>query len=378
MVKSSLRVALVTSSYHPHVGGVEAHVRHVARHLQERGHEVEVWAVDRGAGLSETTVEGCRVRYLPTPLPARDIASASRFALAAPGAISRWLGAARAFRPDLLHVHCFGPNGPYADAVGALTRTPLVVSSHGETFADEHSVFDRSALLRAALRRSSQRHPVTGCSALVVDDLVSRFGAPDARVVPNGVELGLATDGNVPHIDPPMVLGVGRLVPQKGFDALIRAAAQAASRPAVHLVGDGAERASLQRLATELGIADRVTFHGRLGEGEVRRWMAAADVIAVPSRSEAFGIVILEAWASGTPVLATRRSGLAPALTDGVDSLLVDPDDIPGLAASLDRVLGDESLATRMVDAGSEQVRTYSWSSVVDAYLMLYQDVLGG
>ena len=70
MDPSRMRIALFSSSYHPHFGGVEEHVRHVARGLQERGHDVEVWTVDRGDGLRDEVVDGCRVRYLPTPLPA--------------------------------------------------------------------------------------------------------------------------------------------------------------------------------------------------------------------------------------------------------------------------------------------------------------------
>src|SRR5690606_12002229 len=165
MEPSRMRIALVSSSYHPHFGGVEEHVRHVARELQERGHAVEVWTVDRGDGLRDEVVDGCRVRYLPTPLPARSVRALGSLTIRAPGALTRWVSAYTAFRPDVINVQCFGPNGVYGLALAKLMGTPLVVSSHGETFGDEHGVFDKSALLRASLCRAVKFSTVTACSS---------------------------------------------------------------------------------------------------------------------------------------------------------------------------------------------------------------------
>ena len=142
------RVALVSSSYFPHPGGVEQHVRSVAGEFRARGHDVVVWTVDRGEGLGVQVIDGVEVRYLPTPLPARSLRAGVRFLLAFPAAATAWWRAYRDFAPSVLHVQCFGPNGVYAVLLGQLTRTPLVVTSHGEAFADDHRVFDQSALIR--------------------------------------------------------------------------------------------------------------------------------------------------------------------------------------------------------------------------------------
>lgn len=381
------RVALVASSFDPHTGGVESHVRHVARVLAARGTAVEVWTVDRGERLGTRRVDGVLVRYLPTPQPSSRPGDVARFALAAPRAALAWGRAFRAFRPDVLHVQCFGPNGAYALGLRTLTRTPLVVSSHGETFADDHAVFEHSRLLRAALERSIDvAGAVTGCSRVVADDLV-RFGAPDAVVVPNGVDLAgydLVDHGprDVAAGEParsdavrePVVVAVGRIEHVKGFDLLVDAFASSALRDRARLVvvGDGSEADALRRRVATAGLADRVELPGRLDPAEVAARLADADVVVVPSRADAAPLVVLEAWRSGRPLVATVRGGPPEIVTDGVDGVLVDPQDTQALAAAVLGLLDDPERAGRIGAAGRRRVEDFTWERVVDRYEDLY------
>lgn len=383
------RVALVASSFDPHTGGVESHVRHVARVLASRGTPVEVWTVDRGEHLGTRRVDGVLVRYLPTPQPSSRLGDVARFALAAPAAALAWGRAYRAFRPDVLHVQCFGPNGAYALGLRTLTRTPLVVSSHGETFADDHAVFEHSRLLRAALEWSvGVAGAVTGCSRVVADDLV-RFGAPDAVVVPNGVDLAGhgpaerdteggarpgATSTSGPTAREPVVVAVGRIEHVKGFDLLVDAFASSALRDRARLVvvGDGSEASALRRRVASAGLQDRVELPGRLDPDEVALRMACASVVVVPSRAEAFGITALEAWRAGRPLVATTRGGTREFVTDGVDGLLVDPQDTAALAGAVLGLLDDPERAERIGAAGRRRVEDFTWERVVDRYEELY------
>ncbi|MCO7274162.1 glycosyltransferase family 4 protein [Cellulosimicrobium cellulans] len=381
------RVALVASSFDPHTGGVESHVRHVARVLAARGTAVEVWTVDRGERLGTRRVDGVLVRYLPTPQPSSRPGDVARFALAAPRAALAWGRAFRAFRPDVLHVQCFGPNGAYALGLRTLTRTPLVVSSHGETFADDHAVFEHSRLLRAALERSIDvAGVVTGCSRVVADDLV-RFGAPDAAVVPNGVDLaGYDPVDHGPRdvaageparsvaVRAPVVVAVGRIEHVKGFDLLVDAFASSALRDRARLVvvGDGSEAGALRRRVATAGLADRVELPGRLDPAEVAARLAEADVVVVPSRADAAPLVVLEAWRSGRPLVATVRGGPPEIVTDGVDGVLVDPQDTQALAAAVLGLLDDPERAGRIGAAGRRRVEDFTWERVVDRYEDLY------
>jgi glycosyltransferase involved in cell wall biosynthesis len=380
------RVALVTSSYHPWFGGVEEHVRHVARELQARGHDVVVWSVDRGDGLDVANIDGIEVRYLPTPLPAQNAGALARFLRNLLPAWRAWDRARRDFRPDLLHVHCFGPNGVYALAMHRRYGVPLIVTSHGETFADDHGAFDESILIRTSLRGALARaDQVTAVSSIVLDDLRNRFGARGGVVVPNGVDLRLDHLDMEEAQDTPsdsrlVVLGVGRLERNKGFDLLIDAFDDAglADRARLVLVGDGAERESLTNRVFSRGLAESVELVGRLSPSDVARWMRQSAVVAVPSRVEAFGLVALEAWRAEAPLVMTNRGGARDFVTDDVNGLLVDPEHVEALGAALRRVLDDAPLAARLRSEGSKAVARFTWNAVAEQYEMIYTSARGG
>ena len=336
-------------------------MRQVARELREGGVDVEVWTVDRGESLGVREVEGVTVRYLPTPLPAASPGAAFRFLRAVPSAWRHWTDARRRFAPDLLHVQCFGPNGAYALAMHRRFGTPLVVTSHGETVADDHAVFARSALLRAALRRAlAAAADVTAPSQFVIDDLRRNYGLTGGTVVPNGVVLDSPDVPDVPDAPTPAgqyLLGVGRLGRMKGFDLLIDAFARAELERDIRLViaGDGPEQDRLHAQVDRLALGDRVEFTGRLDGAAVARAMSGALAVVVPSRMEAFGIVALEAWRSGAPLVMTNRGGGPGFVRDGIDGILVDPEDSDALADALVRVSSDEELRARLGAAGRER-----------------------
>lgn len=376
------RIALVTSSYLPRIGGVEEHVAHVARRLTERGHTVVIWSVDQGDRPAPAGHHRIQVRYLPCPLPTRSVSGVLRFAYRALSARRAWRTALRTDRPDVMHIHCFGPNGVYATHLAG--RRPLVYSHHGETFMD--TVFDESALLTRSLMRALGRaDAVTSCSVFAAHDL-ERFGLPAERVavVPNGVQL------DEPVGDRPAalagvgryILGIGRLVEVKGFDALIRAYAELVERGAdksVDLVigGDGPDLARLQRQADSLGLHGRVWFPGALSRPQVGAAMAAALALVVPSRVEAFGITVLEGWRAGIPVIATRHGGPAELISDGEDGILVDPESDAAIAAALERLIADPDSADVLGARGAQSVLAYSWDAAASAYERIYERVAG-
>jgi len=373
-----MKVALVSSSYAPYAGGVEEHVRQTARALTAQGLCTEVWTVDRGEHLGERTVDGVRVRYLPTPLPARSGAALAGFARRFPSAWRAWARARAEFRPDVVHVHCFGPNGLYALGLHRLHGIPLAVTSHGETLGDDNGIFQRSALLRRGLSAAIARAEfVTAPSEYVLDDLRAGYGLTGGAVVPNGVDLDVTASGAVVQ-QPPYLLGVGRLGRAKGFDLLIDAFAAARLPDECVLVigGDGPEEHALRVLAEQRGVAERVRLLGRLDAQAVADAMAGALAVVVPSRSEAFGIVALEAWRAGAPLLMTERGGGRGFVRDGEDGLLVDPEDRGALASALRRLAEDEGLRRRLADAGRQRVGEFSWTGVAAAYRRRYDDIV--
>src|SRR5580698_3187481 len=188
------RIALLPSSYPPSLGGVEELTRHLAQALVEAGDQVEVWTPHPDDATPETVevLDGLVVRRLPMPLPATNLAAIRRTAVTGTRTLFSLRNAVAAFRPDVLHVQCFGPNGAYAHALSRLSSLPVVITLQGETLMDDTDIFDISRVLRSSLRSSLRgAAAVTGCSAFTLADAEDRFGLEPARgrVIPNGVDL---------------------------------------------------------------------------------------------------------------------------------------------------------------------------------------------
>jgi len=170
--------------------------------------------------------------------------------------------------------------------------------------------------------------------------------------------------------DARLICSIGRFVPRKGFDVLIRAVAQMKSTY-LWIVGDGPEAENLHELAKTLGVENRVRFAG--WKTDPRPYVAAADVFAMASSHEPLGNVILEAWAQQQPVVSTRSEGPRWFMRDGENGLLVDVGDAAGFAAAFAKIEGDAVLAKRLIAGGEQSLRgQFSEEAVAGAYLKLF------
>ncbi len=385
------RIALVPSAYPPSIGGVEELTRHLALALVAAGDDVEVWTGNPNDRDPETVEvrDGLVVRRFPMPLPATNWAAVSHAATTGVRTMRSLRRAVSTFRPDLIHVQCFGPNGAYAAALARMTGVPLLITLQGETQMDDADIFDVSQVMRAALRSGLRTATaVTACSAFTLDDAVNRFGLASGRgtVIPNGVALDGGDDGPVAADaylasrlgDEPYVLALGRVVDKKGFDLLLSgySAMDPTLRTADLVIGGtGPALEALEAQAEESGIADRVHFVGRLAREQVATAMAAATVFVMPSRLEPFGIVVLEGWRAGTAVVATNRGGAPEFIRDGEDGLLVDPFDTAAVARVLERILSDDALRRSIAEAGRARVEEFAWPVIAGRYRDLYGSV---
>jgi glycogen(starch) synthase len=379
------RIALVPSSYPPSLGGVEELTRHLALNLVDAGDQVEVWTgnpIDTDPETAEV-LDGLVVRRLPMPLPATNWSSLGRTAVIGRRTLAGLRRATAAFRPDVIHVQCFGPNGTYATLLSRRTGIPLVITLQGETIMDDADIFDESRVLRASLRRGLTRAAVvTGCSAFALADAEARFGlAPGrGRVIPNGVDVTSADRGL--GIQPPRMPGgrpyafaLGRLVDKKGFDLLVDAYAslpEADRTFDLAIAGHGPAAGEIERHAGAHLVGDRVHLLGRLSREDAAVAMAGALFFVMPSRVEPFGIVILEAWRAGVAVIASSRGGAPEFVGDSTDGLLVDPFDVGALGAALRRLAGDDAERARLAAAGRARVAGFSWPVVTRRYQEVY------
>ncbi len=294
---------------------------------------------------------------------------------------------------DLLHSH-YWLSAWAAEQLKAQLRIPHVATFH--TLGEVKNQA-RPAEMEPRLRLEAERKAVAVADCIIAftaeekDNLMRIYGAqPDrVKIIPGGVdlklfhpvdkekargELGLPGRSDI-------LLFVGRLLPIKGVDILLRAAAQLPDSSGIRLLvvgGDSSsaeETARLYSLATELGIGDKVTFFGAVEQGRMPLFYNAADVCVVPSYHESFGLVALEALACCTPVVASRVGGLATIIRDGETGYLIDELSPEAFARRLELLSGDEELRRRMGDAARPSVMKYAWSIVARQVLNVYEEL---
>jgi rhamnosyl/mannosyltransferase len=256
-----------------------------------------------------------------------------------------------------------------------------------------HSDIVRQRFLGAAyrplLRRVLERvdRIIVGSPPMIANSETLAPYADKCRVVPFGIEterfeptaavLARAAELRGGHRRP-VVLFVGRLIYYKGADVLVRAMADVDAD--LVMVGAGPLQAELESTAAALGMADRVTIVPPVVDDELAAWYRAADVFCLPSvaRSEAYGLVQLEAHASGTPVVSTNLpTGVPWVNVDGETGLVVPPSDAPALAAALRTLLADGPLRARMgAHARERALTTFGVQAMVDGTLAVYDEVL--
>lgn len=377
-------------------GGMNVYVREVARQLGVAGVLVDVFTrrTDPAQPLVVPLGPGARLIHIEAGAAAR-IEKEDLLPLVAPFAAGvQAFAAGEAIRYDLVHAH-YWLSAAAGEMLARGWGVPLLAMFH--TLA-EVKLRARASEREPAERREAERRLVHVADRVVAATEHERqllrqiYGVPSQRVavIPLGVDverfrpreqaaaraaLGLPLDEHV-------VLAVGRLEPLKGFDILIGALAEMTERSHTRLLivgGDAtaaAERTRLMAVADAAGVADRVRFVGAVPHEQLPDWYAAADVVAVPSFYESFGLVAVEALASGTPVVASRVGGLTSTVRDGRTGYLV-PWRCPGpFAEKIDLLLGNESLRQTLGRAAADSMQQYAWSAVASGLRTLYASVL--
>ena len=292
---------------------------------------------------------------------------------------------------DLVHAHWIVPNGNIAALAGG--KTPLVVSLHGSDVA----VSERSRSIGRATRWALARADAVTAPS---QDLLARAERLGARgqleLVPYGadVEAFDVPEGAVQEIrervgvgpDDIVVAGIGRLIPVKGFEYLVEAFAEAsAGNPRLRLliVGDGSERAALEERTASLGLRGSVRFAGMAAPEEIPAYLAASDLVVVPSVHyggyvDGLPNVALEAMAAGKPLVASRVGGLPQLVREGETGLLVDERDVAGLAEAISRLAAEAGLRERLGASACELVQaSMTWDATAERFESVFERATG-
>jgi rhamnosyl/mannosyltransferase len=369
MSAERLRILHVGKFYPPHPGGMETHLRILCEELSNAA-EVEVLVAGDRWRSERAAQGGVEVTRLATPLM-----------LHGTPIVPLMARAMRRARPDVIHLHFPNPMAALACLISGL-RAPIVVSWHSDVVRQRRAAAAFAPLLSMLLARCAAI--IVASTAYIESSAVLSARRNLCRVIPYGLR---AADFEHPdtarvaemrrRFGDRIVLGAGRLVYYKGYEHLVRA--MKSVRGTALIAGDGPLAGALAAEAARLGLADRVALLGRVNDAELKACYHACDVFALPSvqRSEAFGIVQLEAMACGKPVVNTRLDSAVPHVSlDGLTGLTVPPGDPAALAAALSALLDDPARRTAMGAAGRRRVREeFSAELMARRTLEVYRDV---
>ncbi len=357
-----MRILQVTPSYHPLIGGMERHVQTVSETLAQLGHEITVATVAHDNRLPRhETIKGVNVRRFPGIGPL-----AYRIPI---GLYNYLLKEGHTF--DVVHAHNYGGLALLMAVIACRERTVISPYYHGRghsRVADIlHKVYDPPAT--AALRWASHVICLSAGEADLVEQKLG-ISREHITITPSGVTFPVNHPGVRTRDNGYSLLSVGRLVAYKRVDRTIAALPHLPKDYTLTITGIGPERVKLERLAEALKIRDRVQFLGRIGDQELRDRYLRARVVVSLSEGESFGIVVLEALASGCQVVCSDIPAFRDFSVKFPHMVSLVPPDLP-----------DRELATVLRAAAARPQQTAadlpwsSWSRIIASLLRIYSEV---
>jgi glycosyltransferase involved in cell wall biosynthesis len=361
-----MKIAILIFSFPPRwLAGTEIATDNLAEHLAQRGHEVTV-ITSHDEGLPEFHREkGCFIHRVVFP----------RIGII--GVLVFWikiLFIIRKDKPDIVHAQDLTMGIP-AWLIRKIFDVPYILWGRGEDI--NNPGFFLRLTTRGLLRDASVVLALNDAMRIKMREKTSR----EIYVIPNGIDINRFRNS---HAMPEgtknrkRIIFIGRLIPVKGVRYLLHALKKVRIRvPEVQLiiVGDGDEREALKSLSMNLGIEKSVFFAGALPHDEVPRCLQQADILVLPSTSEGFPNVIIEAMVSGLPVVASRVGGIPDIISDHENGYLVDAGDIDALAERLILLLQDDSLRKTISENNTLKVRKYTWDHIIDELERFYSQI---
>ena len=377
-----MKVALVSDWYYPKVGGVAKHIHDLALHLKNKEHDVIVVTNSHGTDeeMGDEGIRIYRISGLTDPLLSINIS---------PRASKELRNLLLEEKPDVFHAHhAFTPLSLRGIAVAKEENFPTILTTHSIFLAYDSPLWDFF----------SQAFPILGWYIEKADRIIavseaaktfiSHFTRKSVVVIPNGVDCRefhpnwnkeklkeeLGVEGDV-------ILCVSRLSYRKGIHVLLnsmRILSQRRKDARLIVVGEGEMGLFLRTQAKLLDIEDKVRFTGYVPDEELPKFFGLADVFVLPSiTAEAFGIVLLEAMASGRPVVTTRVGGIPEVVEGSGCGILVDPGDEQMLADAILLLLEDKGLREELGRRGREVAEdTYSWDVITERIEGVYREVI--
>jgi glycogen(starch) synthase len=371
-----MNILLMTSSYFPHKGGVETVVSDLASGISAHGDNVIVVTNLWPSSLPLIdVVNKVVVIRVPMVLPSASNGIRTRVK----GVITNILLTLLmvVFRPSLINIQCVGPNGYWGKRLSKRFNVPIVVSTHGERTNDS------SGFYSVPQNEETYEELIHLARAVIcVSEVSSRESLHDLgiasdkiAIIPNAISVNKQPNDTANRVID--ITYVGRLVPEKGVDILIKAVTnlcKSFSGLTVNIVGDGPSMDPLKKAVIDSELCSNVLFTGQLDQVAVKKVLLTSKILVLPSRKESFGLVLLEAANAGCAVVATATGGIPSIIENGVNGLLFDIDADNQLQEHLANLLSDELLRQELVCQFWNRLSQYDVTNFVTRYRAVFAD----
>ena len=370
---------LVLNYEFPPVGGGGGRVSYdIGRGLVECEHQVAV-VTARAPGLAEKeNIDGMAIHRVSCLRQSPDRCSVPEMGAFVVAAIPAAYRIARQFKPDVVHAHFAVPTGAVAFALKRLTGLPYILTAHlGDVPGGVPDQTDKIFRLINPMVRPIWRHAsaVSAVSSFVAD-LAEKAYRQNVTVINNGVILP-KSEPDYSVGSPPRMVFVGRFNPQKNLPFFMNVLADLKDCPwSLDMIGNGPDYAEVEALVSRHGLRDRIRFHGWQDDSAVDDFLSAADILTMPSLSEGFPVVAARALGQGLAIYGADIAGLADIVVDGINGVLVQPDNKDSCVTGMRRLLADQKKIETMRRASRQRANQFELAGIVHKYEDLLEGVV--
>ena len=378
-----MRILMINYEFPPIGGGGGNVTYYISRNLAERGHDVRVITSGFRDLPEYEKLDGFEVHRVPVLRKSADVCGVHEMLTFVLSASFYGLRFVKKFRPDMVHVFFGIPSGPVAYLLKKVYDLPYVIFLGGRDVPRPHPDPPIYRLIYGVLIPAiksiwGNARAVVACSNGLKELALKTDSSARIHVIPDGVDLSrfhpVERDVNSEKL---RILTIGRLIPRKGFDCLIRSLPEVIKTTRrdffVEIVGDGPLRAELTRLTEQLGVADKVIFAGTVPYERLDEKYKQADIFVLSSLAEGMPLVVLEAMASGLPIIASGVQGIEDLVKEGINGHLFPPGDYRSLSRHLAAVINNDAARPEMGKESAQIVQRYDWSSIAEQYLNIYK-----
>ena len=376
-----MKILMCPEYFIPSIGGGEVWSWQVAKHLVRKGNDVDILTYKHPEKPHDEKIEGVNIRRIGA-FPISGVQSYfKRATIQGIGVINKGLK----LDFDIIQASQTFPLLP-SSFLSKMKKRPLVAVYH-DIYGYSFSLKDKG-LLRGVIRGSVEHitlkmnyDAIIAVSRSTMKKLL-KYGIDEEKikVITGGVDLKMIDPIKEEKTSTPSILFVGRLVPHKRVEDLLKAFSivlKTNPKTNLYIVGTGKHKDFLQEYASSLNLEKKVTFTDYVTESEKIRLMKKAHVLVLPSIMEGFGLVLIEAMACKTPVIATDLGGPKEVVVDNETGFLVEPFNPKALAEKIGSIINDEKFRTRMGEAGRRRVEElYTWDKTADNMIQLYKKLV--